>query len=414
MFRYAIAGLLVFGTASLALPLNAQAVDTYLDEASFQAAVGSTDLENFETLSPTGLPTTITTISTVLFDVTTEPIGVGNDAWLGIGDPGSFTVDGVNALIAGSDSGASFILTFDLASPASALGFYVTDFRFGGGRTLTLTTSAGDEYSLHELLIPGQAAFFGLVNTDQTFDQFTLMKNSLSDGIGIDRVHLVASETTTDTGPASKLQIAGPLRLDGGTGFERFHDRDGDGSLDEGPFILIKQNFAQHYAFEITVENTDGEGALDDLVLWDEISSIFVLSADLEDYMADGVIDDICIDATCDGYETTAGCDIAFTGPDQDPDLNSTVITIEAVGLAQGATCSARAFVASEALPRKGKGKKPPKFEPQECITVLSPSGRPVEGTITMNTGVQTLDVVAGDALFGPTGPIELIAIGCP
>ena len=212
--------------------------------------------------------------------------------------------------------------------------------------------------------------------------------------------------------PASKVLISGPLTEDGLGGLTPFFDFDGDGLEDEGNFVLINQDFAQHYAARISVTNTGATGALDDLLVLDSIPQGFVMDGLGED-TADGFSDGFCDDGNCDGVWIDPACPAVINGPDTDPQLDEEFVVIEGIGLPKGATCQTTVYVATKQIPSKGK-KKRNRFEPISCSTVIGDSGQTVNDTIVMNAGVKVLDGVTNDLLFGPSGSINLVAVGCP
>jgi len=167
---------------------------TYSSQADFLTAIGSGYLlENFESY-PTDL-THQTSITTDYFSTTTTP-NSGGDSWLLMGDDnGNYSNDGVNALVAGSDSGDAFTLSFALDTTTNYIGFNLVGFGNGGDGTLTINTNAGDSFLIAEnppSKTRNNIIFFGLLNQDQAFTEFTLVKTTLNDGIGLDEMYFSA------------------------------------------------------------------------------------------------------------------------------------------------------------------------------------------------------------------------------
>lgn len=174
--------------------LSNAATISYNNEADFLGALSQPYMEGFESLPIDS--TYRASVSTDILDVITTADSDGTSfLYLGNDGEGIFPTEGQNSLVAGCLGGCAFTLTFTLHNPVYAVGFYVTDFGEGEG-TLSISTSAGD--TLQIASSPpgkpnGNILFFGLINTDQNFNQFQLQKTSLNDGIGVDQIYLQSS-----------------------------------------------------------------------------------------------------------------------------------------------------------------------------------------------------------------------------
>ena len=177
--------------ASLTTLNTHAAVITYSDETQFLNTVGSTVFENFESME-TGIVHQ-TTIATDNFTVDTTPLNNGT-SYIYIGRAGATPTDGVNSLIAGSDTGDGFRLGFDMAFPILAVGFDLTDAGETSG-ILSFQNNLGDNIEILSsppYLVSGNTIFWG-INSDTAFTSFSLIKTQLWDGIGIDRMYFVAA-----------------------------------------------------------------------------------------------------------------------------------------------------------------------------------------------------------------------------
>ena len=164
---------------------------TYTNETAFLAAAGITILEDFESYT---IPLQETPISTTYFDVSTTPILGGTSSFLRIdaGAVGEYhPIDGTRTLAAGSISLDPFMLSFDLATPTTFVGFWVTDFGDGGAGNLSFTNDAGDSFVIASSpLTSGNELFFGVINDTSSFTSFSLVKTTTDDGFGVDRIFL--------------------------------------------------------------------------------------------------------------------------------------------------------------------------------------------------------------------------------
>lgn len=168
---------------------------TYTNQAEFLSVIGPNFvLEDFESY-PTDL-TFQTSIATTYFTATTVP-NSGGDSWLLLGDhSGNYVFDGANALVAGSESGDAFTLSFTFNAPINYIGFNLIGFGNTTPGTLTMLTDAGDSFLLAEnppqQSSPSNIYFFGLINTNLAFSELTFIKTSLNDGIGFDEIYFSA------------------------------------------------------------------------------------------------------------------------------------------------------------------------------------------------------------------------------
>ena len=186
----------------------------YTNEANFLSAAGATIIESFEPDIVLYQTTPITTSNLV---VSTTPILGGTSSFLRI-DGGTigeiYPIDGIRTLIAGSGTEDPFSLTFDLLSPTSSVGFWVTDFGDGGAGDLSFTNNVGDIYTIASSpLENGNALFFGVVNDTSSFTSFSLVKTTTDDGFGVDKIFL--SQATVPIPSAVWLFGSGLISLIG-------------------------------------------------------------------------------------------------------------------------------------------------------------------------------------------------------
>jgi hypothetical protein len=164
---------------------------TYSSQADFLSAIGSDYvLENFESY-PTDL-TPKTSVTTDYFSATTVPNSGGESHFIMGDDNGNYSFNGENALVANSSTGSSFTLSFTLDAETNYIGFNAIGFGNGGDGTLTINTNAGDSFLIAEKppsKTRNNIIFFGLLNQDQAFTEFTLVKTTLNDGIGLDEMY---------------------------------------------------------------------------------------------------------------------------------------------------------------------------------------------------------------------------------
>lgn len=213
-----------FQAALLLFPcLGNTATLSYSNEASFFSALTQPYVEGFESLPIDQTPRT--SVSTSILNVITTADSSGTSfLYLGNDGDGIFPTEGQNSLVAGCYGGCAFTLTFTLQNPAYAVGFYITDFGDGNSGALSISTSAGDILQIASTPPPklnGNALFFGLINTDQNFNQFQLHKTSLNDGFGVDQIYL---QSTAVPIPATFwLFVSGLLGLIGVTRRNKVH-----------------------------------------------------------------------------------------------------------------------------------------------------------------------------------------------
>jgi len=178
-------------------------------EADFLAAVGDVEREGFEAiptdLCSTGGSSPSTTITTSLLTVTTNPQG-GGTSFLCIGTtvagfPGP--TEGSNALIAGSNTGDPWILSFVLTEAVNGVYFELTDAVERGDAFISIE-------GMDNILVASQGSgglitvFFGIITNDP-FTQFSLINTGISDGWGVDNMILaqVSESVTIDIKPGS-------------------------------------------------------------------------------------------------------------------------------------------------------------------------------------------------------------------
>jgi len=278
----------------------------------------------------------------------------------------------------------------------------------GSSGSLTLADEDGNNYLIAQVpptLANGNNLFFGIVDSSASITKIVLTKTTESDGITIDEIYFTPADATLPiSNPATKELVSGPLKDIGNGVYEPFHDIDGDGTLDEGAFVVINQNFSQRYEVEIEITNTAGPGALDDILIVDFVPSPFGLDVERED-LDDAALDGFCIDGVCDGVIEDPLCPVLVTGGS---------IVIEAGGLDPGEICKTVAYLATQKKPSKGKGKAKNKFEPATCVALSSVNLNEVTDTFALNFGVKVFDVVEDVLLFGPSDSIHLKAVDCP
>jgi len=160
-------------------------------EADFLSLVGDVTREGFESFptnddctNPDGVPS----ISTSLLTVNTTPTA-GGTSWLCVGTtaagfPGP--TEGNNALIAGSATGDSFILSFLLTEAVNAVYFELTDAVERGDAFISIDGS-------DDILVASRGSggldtvFFGII-FDQAFTEFSLINTGIADGWGVDNM----------------------------------------------------------------------------------------------------------------------------------------------------------------------------------------------------------------------------------
>jgi len=181
---------------SLPLPcLAADATYVFTDKATFLASVGEVVLQGFESyptnVCTTGGPNPATSLVSESFIVTTVP-AQGGTSFLctGAAADGPGPTEGNNALIAGSNTGSTWTLDFQLIAkpPTFAVGFYLTDAAETGDAIFV--TSTGEEVLIAQCCRPsGSTVFFGLIS-NKPFRSFQLRNTGVGDGWGIDELML--------------------------------------------------------------------------------------------------------------------------------------------------------------------------------------------------------------------------------
>lgn len=194
--------------ALLAVPSAHAADATYTDEASFLAGAGNTTIESFEGLA--ARLRTLAPISTPLLTLspTVAPIGLQT----GTDSPetgfGATAVDGSRYVSVYLPNLPQGTLRFDLATPSTTFGFYLTDVGETPGQIL-LRTSAGAfasdtvVASFPPLLGNGSVRFVGLTQT-QAFSQVFLTVQGVDEAYGLDKVYISA---VPEPAPAALLGL---------------------------------------------------------------------------------------------------------------------------------------------------------------------------------------------------------------
>jgi hypothetical protein len=190
--------------------------------------------------------------------------------------------------------------------------------------------------------------------------------------------------------PAQKSLIMGPLVPDGLGGLEPI---DGIG---EGPFIAVGIR-DQHWAFEITINETDDNGAP---VYVDGIPSLYELSPFFEELETGAGCPD---DGVCDGIREHADCPVTVTPPASRGRAGQTLIAIKP-DLATDESCTTTVYVElSDGALR----------DIQSCTTAMYDNSE-INYTFPFNDGVQGFDETTSELLSGPFDPIRLMPVGCP
>jgi hypothetical protein len=188
---------------SLAVPCISQELtarpsqyEVFTDKAGFLAAIGEVVFQGFESY-PTnecssGGPSPTTFLESESFTVTTVPAESGTSflctGTTAGGSPGP--TEGINTLVAGSNTGSTWTLEFILTDtrPAYAIGLYLTDAAERGDAIFV--TSGGDEIVMARCCRTGTSpVFFGLIS-NKPFRSFELRNTGAFDGWGIDELML--------------------------------------------------------------------------------------------------------------------------------------------------------------------------------------------------------------------------------
>jgi len=252
-------------------------------------------------------------------------------------------------------------------------------------------------------------------NTTLTFRLIVGDETDFSDPDTVDIMVLEGPDPTIDADISTTL-VHGPWVEDTGS-LDPF-DVNQDGSideLDEGPLIGIGLDQSQHYVIRVDITNGGTTGGLDDAHFWDGLRDTFAFDPLGEDF-ADGVINTLCDDDTCDGVGEGLNCTATLSGPSKkkgSPDLRYVVIEPE-TDLAAGDTCETYLYLSTKAASTKGKGSKNTSiFEPSECSFSETDVNGQVPNLIPVNEGVDMLDSNTGELLQGPVGSIHFVPV-CP
>jgi hypothetical protein len=189
-FTLIMAAVLAMSTALAATPVGYQ---VFRDKASFAKATGELILQGFEAY-PTeqcggGGALQATSFTSPTFTVTTTATSGTSFLCIGTASQDSYDprpTDGSNALIAGSNTGIPWSLTFKIAKPAYAVAFYLTDEAESGdaifvgedGQAVVISTCCR---------VVSDPTFFGVV-AKKPFRSFQLKNTASSDGWGLDEL----------------------------------------------------------------------------------------------------------------------------------------------------------------------------------------------------------------------------------
>lgn len=185
---------LVIGSVLAALPAITLASNlTFTSEAAFDAAAGGTVLESFESLTAQ-VRATGTPVVTSLFTLSSPVAGLGvlNGPTSPQDGFGAFATDGVNYVSAYRPNEPLGTLTFDLAAPALAFGFDLTDIEVTGGQ-IRISTDVGffaggvtlETVSANNA--NGSLRFFGITQ-DQAFSRVFLTITGNDEAVGLDSI----------------------------------------------------------------------------------------------------------------------------------------------------------------------------------------------------------------------------------
>lgn len=196
----------------LATTTESSAVLTlYTSETTFLAEAGPVALESFETVA--ARTRSNQPILTPTFEITPSPSLVGVQDALNSPEQayGAFPSDGSRYLFLYRELEATGTLVFQLAAPATAFGFHVTDIGEATGQ-VTVRTGVGDTTSDITLAnydtpgLGGNLFFYGFTQT-QPFTQVTLTFTGVDEALGLDEVY-----ASTIPEPASWMLML-PLSL---------------------------------------------------------------------------------------------------------------------------------------------------------------------------------------------------------
>lgn len=193
----------VIVTTTLVLAGSAFAdLTTYSSEAAFRSAaagVGAVSMESFENLPATNaISLTSATLDDFVVSVDSRRFGIYDHPRYGL-----HATDGSQYLYYSSLRDSVMTLEFD--ESINSFGLYVTDFGDIGRGRLVFSNSAGDSFTAAASRAPsGDEAFFGIVNTDISFNVVQFINQSQRDGdaYGIDQIYYSKYHHTPAPGAA--------------------------------------------------------------------------------------------------------------------------------------------------------------------------------------------------------------------
>ena len=167
------------------------------------------------------------------------------------------------------------------------------------------------------------------------------------------------------------------------------------------------------FQYEITIaNNTASDGALNDLVAFDEIRAGFQLDPTGEDLADDGDgTNNSCADAGgCDGIAEDMLCSVTIARRETAGRRTAQPFTI-GIDLAANETCTTTVFAAYDDPAgmhnKSAKGRKP-----TGCDLVVE--GDPgVFDTLALNEGIKVFGTISGELLIGPRDSIQLAGGNC-
>ena len=200
MFR-----LLSLALSLAALPVVSNAANlTYTSAGTFAAAAGSTVVESFESSVP-GARVAGVLIVTPLLAISSQltPLGVQSGPNAPSDGFGAFATDGAQYLSAYRIDQPIGTLRFDLAAPALAFGFDLTDIEVQGS-SIGLRTDTGafvDGVILETVssnTANGSLRFFG-VTQDQAFSTVFIIITGRDEAAGMDNIRIAAAPVPLPT-----------------------------------------------------------------------------------------------------------------------------------------------------------------------------------------------------------------------
>jgi hypothetical protein len=169
----------------------------FVDEASFLKAAGKVTIEEFESFPreqcTSGGLAQATELDFLEFSVNARPYilfpNVDDTVFLCVGtaDGGPRPTQGVNALIAGSNTGSTYVLEFLLGSPTRAVAFDYTDVAETGNFLFAQPDTDGGSTTISPCCEGPHEGFFGYV-AKEAFTRFYLISDGRSDGLALDRI----------------------------------------------------------------------------------------------------------------------------------------------------------------------------------------------------------------------------------